>query len=66
MMALAHLIHLLGCWRLISRIHGANAAGVLGFILAVPTLLFFSYAPFVSHDIFPGVIALGMLVLAHA
>lgn len=66
LMGLAHLIYLLACWRLISRIHSANAAAVLGFILAVPTLLFFSYALFVSHDIFPGVIALAMLVLAHA
>ncbi|MEZ4654778.1 MAG: hypothetical protein R3E12_14635 [Candidatus Eisenbacteria bacterium] len=43
--------------------HGAKVlqgAGpvLLAFVAAIPTFLFFGYAPFVSHDLFPGLVFL--------
>src|SRR6185503_7033279 len=34
------------------------------FVAAVPSLVFFSYAPFVSHDLAPGALFLGMVLLS--
>ncbi len=65
LMALAHALYLVLCWQLLKRIHGATGAVLGAFLLAIPSVVFFSYAAFVSHDIFPGVIALLMVKLAH-
>lgn len=61
LMALLHLVYLAGVWRLLVAFHGRTLATLTGWLAAIPTLLFFSYAPFISHDILPGLLALYLL-----
>jgi len=63
--ALLHLVYLAGVWKLLVQEFGARPTTLLAFVAAVPSLLFFSYAPFISHDIFPGLLTLLMVKLAH-
>lgn len=65
-MALLHLGYLAGSWILLRRRYGATPASLLAWVAAIPTVVFFSYAPFISHDIAPGLLVLGLLWLAHA
>lgn len=65
LMALLHIAYLTGCWRLLAEIRGRDLASLLAFAAAVATPVFFSYAPFINLDIFPGVLVLWMIVLAH-
>ncbi len=64
-MALLHFLYLLGVWRLLTARFSIGAATLLAFVAAVPTLVFFSYAPFISHDILPGLLALYLLVVCN-
>lgn len=64
-MALAHFGYLLGVWRVLVRTHGCDRWTLLAFVAAVPTVVFFSYAPYISHDIFPGLLAVWLVWLAH-
>ncbi len=64
-MVLIHLGYLFGVWRLLVSHFGARASVLCAFVAAVPSFLFFSYAPFISHDLFPGLLALYMLKLGH-
>lgn len=64
-MALLHAGYLFGVWRLLVRSHGVASATLLGWLAAIPTLVFFSYAPFVSHDIAPGLLVFYLLFLVH-
>lgn len=61
MMAALHLGYLVGVWRVLVAYHGRTPATLIGWLAAVPTVLFFSYAPFISHDILPGLLVLSML-----
>lgn len=63
-MALLHLAYLAMVWRSLARLHGARPAVLLAFVAAVPTVLYFSYAAFISHDLFPGLLTLWLLWLA--
>lgn len=63
-MAAIHLAYLAGVWLVLRRLHGARMPTLVGFAAAVPTVLFASYAPFISHDLFPGLLLLLMLKLA--
>jgi hypothetical protein len=60
-MAVLHLLYLVGVWRLLSARYGSNPATLLGWLAAIPTMVFFSYAPFISHDILPGLLVLWLL-----
>ena len=51
-------------WRILRRQFGARPPVFVAFVAAVPTVVFFSYAGFISHDILPGLLALIMLGLA--
>ena len=62
--ALLHILYAVGCWVLITRRAGTSWASLLAFASAIPTYLFFSYAPFLNHDLAPGVGLLWMLILA--
>jgi hypothetical protein len=62
--ALLHGIYLVCAYGMLRRFRGATAATLIAFAAAVPTFVFFSYAPFVSHDIFPGALFLAMLLLS--
>jgi hypothetical protein len=64
LMALLHLGYLLGVYAMLCRVHGRNGASLAAFAAAVPSVAFCSYAPFISHDILPGVLLLGMLLAA--
>ncbi|MFH2097950.1 MAG: hypothetical protein ABIJ95_00435, partial [Pseudomonadota bacterium] len=63
-MALIHAAFLLATYLLLVRRYGRHPSTLLAFSVAVPTFLFFSYAPFLSHDLFPGAMLLAMLFLA--
>lgn len=65
LMALLHMGYLLGSWRLLCRVHPAGWPRALAWLAAVPSVVFFSYAPYISHDLFPGLLALWMVFLAH-
>lgn len=62
--ALMHLGYVVGVWWLLTRHYGTRAAVLLGFVAAIPSVVFFSYAPFISHDILPGLLLLSMLFIA--
>lgn len=63
MMALLHLLYLFGVWRILRNRFGNTSAALLGFVAAIPTVIYFSYAPFISHDILPGLLLLYLLVV---
>lgn len=52
--ALLHSAYLFGCWVLLRRAGGNAAARLLAFATAVLTVLFYAYAPYLSHDLLPG------------
>lgn len=62
--ALLHLAYLIGTWFLLVRVHGRDLCALLAYAAALTTPVFFSYAPFLSHDLFPGILALWMVYLA--
>jgi hypothetical protein len=64
--AALHLLYLLGCYRILMGRKGRGWASLLAFGCAVPSFVFFSYAPFVSHDILPGLLLLAMIHQATA
>jgi len=64
LMASLHFAYLVAVWRLLVWRFGASFKVLAAFMYAVPTVVFFSYAPFISHDILPGLIALLMLITA--
>ena len=59
-----HLLYIWGSWSIIESRLDSRPMVLLAFTAAVPTVVYFSYAPFISHDILPGLIALYMLKLA--
>lgn len=64
--AILHAGYAMGCYVLASRMFTRGAAVLLAFVAAIPTFAFFSYAPFVSHDIVPGLLFLALLLGADA
>jgi hypothetical protein len=64
LMAALHLLYLLGTWRILVARFGARPEVVVALMAALLTPVFFSYAPFISHDIFPGMLTLLMARLA--
>jgi len=64
--AVLHAGYAMGCYVLASRRFGRSAEVLLAFVAAIPTFIFFSYAPFVSHDIVPGILFLAMVLGAEA
>lgn len=59
-----HVGYLVAVWRLLVSQYGCRWAVLVAYVAAVPTVLFFSYSPFVSHDIFPGLVLLWMIFRA--
>lgn len=55
---------LLLVYRLLAQNFGRSLKTLAAFFAACCTFVFFSYAPFICHDVFPGVILLAMLFLA--
>lgn len=60
---LLHAGYLWCVWILLRRDWGSSSATLLAFLAAIPTVVFFSYAAFISQDILPGLFALSMPLL---
>lgn len=58
-----HVLYLWIVFQLLARRFESGWAVALGFASAIPTYLYFSSAPFLSHDVAPGAALLAMLVL---
>lgn len=65
LMALLHAVYLAGTWQLLRTHFGTTSITLTAYLAAIPTFAFFSYAPFVSHDIIPGLMALLLVVMAY-
>jgi hypothetical protein len=65
-MAILHTGYVLVVYGLLVRRHADRRACLWAFVACVPSFVFFSYAPFISHDILPGAILLSMVVLSDA
>jgi len=63
-MALGHTVYLVGVYLCLQRFVTSRAAHLIAFVSAILNVVFFSYAPFLSHDIAPGLLLLLMLCLA--
>jgi hypothetical protein len=61
-MLVVHLGCLLWMWRWMSVYCRDRVAALLAYLAALPCVFFFSYAPFISHDIAPGFLLLAMLI----
>ena len=61
-MALLHVGYLLAVWGALVRQLGQRWSTFIAFATAITSYVFFSYAPFVSHDILPGALFLWMLI----
>jgi hypothetical protein len=62
LMALLHIGYLIAVYVMICRVHGRGLATLAAFAATIPSVAFWSYAPFISHDILPGVLLLGMVL----
>jgi hypothetical protein len=63
-MAIIHAGYLIGVYWLLQGQVRHRVAVSIAFLAAMASFVFFSYAPFVSHDLFPGLLFLAMLVAA--
>jgi hypothetical protein len=64
LIATVHFGYFWVVWRLLRHRFGASLPVLIAFTAAIPTVVFFGYAAFISSDLFPGLIALTMLLLA--
>ena len=63
--ALLHGAYLYICWMLLRRAPGSGSARLLAFATAILTVVFYCYAPYLSHDLLPGMMFLLMIFIAH-
>jgi hypothetical protein len=63
LMVLLHFALVVWAWRWLSSNLSARPFTLFAFAAAIPTVLYFSYAPFLSHDLIGGFFALMMLDL---
>ncbi len=61
-MAVLHALYLVVTYRTLAVQCGRSWATLAAFVTAVTSYVFWSYAPFVSHDLAPGLLLLWMLV----
>lgn len=61
--AVLHAVYLVGVYWLLCRVWTRGWPVFISFLAAVPTFLFFAYGPYLSHDLFPGLLLLAMVVL---
>jgi len=62
---LLHSAYLFGCWVMLRRAPGSIVTRLLAFATAILTVVFYAYAPYLSHDLLPGLLFLVMIFLAH-
>ena len=63
-MCLFHIGLLVLCFGVLRKRASSAALATVAFAMGLLVFMFFSYAPFLSHDLLPGGILLGMLILA--
>ena len=63
--ALWHSAYLLGCWVLLRRAPGDAPARLIAFGASILSVVFYAYAPYLSHDIVPGLLFTAMIFLVH-
>lgn len=63
-MALIHILYLIAIFLLLEKREGKNCAVALAFAASIPNFVFFSYAPFINIDIYPGLIFIVMIISA--
>jgi hypothetical protein len=61
-LALFHGTYLIATYRLLSQVFGNSWTVFAAWAATIPNFVFFSYSPFLSHDIIPGVLLLSMLI----
>jgi hypothetical protein len=60
-----HSIYLLGCWWAIRSTGASPIARIMAFATAITTVVFYSFSPYLSHDILPGLLFLLMIYIAN-
>lgn len=63
--AILHWGYLAGVLIILVHLYGRHSNTLVAFLAAIPSFLFFSYAPFLSHDILPGLLLLLLLLGTH-
>jgi hypothetical protein len=63
--AALHSIYLLGCWWALRTTGASPMARIIAFATAVTTVVFYGFAPYLSHDILPGLLFLLMIFIAN-
>jgi len=68
--ALLHSLYLLGCWILLKystpkQPEGVHTGQLLAFIAAILSITFYAFAPFLNHDIIPGLLFILMIYWSH-
>jgi hypothetical protein len=62
---LLHCGYLWLCWLLLRKAPGTTGARLLAFATAILSVVFYAYAPYLSHDILPGLLFLLMIFVCH-
>lgn len=67
---LLHSLYILGCWIIIKRsvpyhTRHAGIAPLLALMAAIPSVVFYAFAPYLSHDIIPGLLFLVLIYFCH-
>ncbi len=60
-MTVVHAAYQIAVYALLVRVFGRSWSVLASFVACVPSFLFFSYGPFLSHDLFPGLLLFAML-----
>lgn len=63
--AIVHSAYLVLGWLFLRRAPGSVEARLIAFVAAILSVIFYAYAPFLSHDILPGILFLLMIFLSH-
>ena len=60
-----HSAYLVLCWLLLRSAPGNATARLLAFGTAILSVVFYAYAPYLSHDLLPGLLFLVLIFVAH-
>jgi len=63
--ALLHSAYLFGCWWALRTTGVSPMARIMAFATAITTVTFYGFAPYLSHDILPGLLFLLMIYVAN-
>ncbi len=62
---LLHSAYLVGCWLLLKHTGQSFVPRIIAFAAAILSVIFFAYAPYLSHDIIPGLLFLLLIFLCN-